>query len=117
MSTENTSTMWVICSKDTAGAREVNGYPHGSAYIIRKEFPEAVVQRCEKRAWNVVFASDGMDAVPLTDYYVVTESGELKGHLFDGTVLWYADFTSGGLHEKSYKNVNGDLVRLGFSRW
>ena len=71
----------------------------------------------KRKSWNLVFASDGMDAEFLTDSYVVTETGELKGHLVARIVLWYADFTKGGKHENSYKRVAGDLVRLGFSRW
>lgn len=114
---ENLSTMWVICEKDTIGAREVNGYPEGSAYIVQKAFPQEIIQLCKRKSWNLVFASDGMDAELLTDCYVVTETGELKGHIVAGTVLWYADFAEGGKHEKSYKRVAGDLVRLGFSRW
>ncbi|MBQ8646696.1 MAG: hypothetical protein IJ484_00970 [Oscillospiraceae bacterium] len=117
MRQSNASTMWVICENDTPGAREVNGYPGGSAYIVKKEFPQDVIQICKRNAWNLVFASDGMDAELLTDCYVVTEAGELKGHLVSGTVLWYADFAEGGKHEHSYKRVAGDLVRLGFSRW
>jgi len=111
------ATMWVICSKDVIGAREVNGYPRGSAYIIRREFPEEVMQACEKKSWNLVYASDGMEAGLDPNYYVVTEAGELKGHLVAGTVLWYADFSAGGRHEDSYMRIDGDLVRLGVSRW
>ena len=117
MKQSNSSMMWVICEKDTPGAREVNGYPKGSAYLVQKEFPQDVIAMCKQRSWNLVFKSDGMDAELLTDYYVVTEAGELKGHLVAGTVLWYADFDKGGKHERSYKRVDGDLVRLGFSQW
>lgn len=58
-----------------------------------------------------------MDAELFTDHYVVTNDGELKGHLIGRTVLWYEDFDTGGKHEHSYMRVDGDLVRLGFSRW
>ena len=39
----NFSLMWVICEKDTIGAKEVTGYPKGSAYIVKKEFPDIIV--------------------------------------------------------------------------
>ena len=113
----NFSMMWVICEKDTTGAKEVTGYPQGSAYIVKKEFPQDAVQRNKRKSWNLVFAADGMDAELSADSCVVAETGELKGHLVDETVLWYADFTKGGKHEKSYKRVAGHLVRLGFARW
>ena len=94
-----------------------NEYPKGSAYLVKKEFPQEIIQMCKRKSWNLVFASDGMDAEFLTDYYVVTETGELKGYLVAETVLWYEDFDKGGKHEKSYKRVDGNLVRLGFSKW
>lgn len=111
------SIMWVICKKDAMEAIAVNGYPGGSAYLVKKEFSQDIVRLCKKESWNLVFASDGRDAELPTEHYVVTETGELKGHLVSGTVLWYADFAKGGKHENSYKRVAGNFVRLGFSRW
>lgn len=73
--------------------------------------------RCKKASWRLLFASDGMDAELPTEHYVADKSGERKGHLVGKTILWYADFDTGGKHERSYMRVDGDLVRLGFSRW
>ena len=109
--------MWVICEDGTVGARKVKAYPEGDAYITRKKFDEEVVRACKRKSWNLLYASTGMDAEFLTDSYVVTEDGELKGHVVSGTVLWDADFSDGGKHEYSYKRVGGRSVRLGFSRW
>lgn len=117
MEQSNPSMMWVICEKGAASAKEVKGYPSGRAYIVQREFPPDVVQRCKKASWNLLYASDGMDAEFPADSCVVTEAGELKGHLVDGVVLWYADFSKGGKHETAYRRVSGRLVRLGFSRW
>jgi len=111
------TSMWVLCDETTRGAKEVDGYPTGKVYIVRRDFSEDVVSACKRAAWNVLFYSDGMDEALPVSSYIVTECGELKGHLYDGTVLWYADFDTDGRHETSYKRVNGALVRLGFSRW
>lgn len=111
------TSLWVLCDEDACGAKEVDGYPNGKAYIARKDFSGDVVKTCRRAAWNVLFYSDGMDEALPVSSYIVTEGGELKGHLYDGTALWYADFDIDGQHETSYKRVNGALVRLGFSRW
>ena len=113
----HTPTMWVVCGRDTPGARAVNGYPRGTAYITERVFEEAEILRCRKKSWNLLFASDGMDGEFYTDTYVVDEAGELVGHYLCGKVLWYADFSRGGDHDNSYTWLDGDLVRLGFSRW
>lgn len=117
MELSNESTMWEICPKNTIGARKVNAYPKGVTYIVQREICEDIILSCKKKAWRLVFASDGMEAELLTNYYVISESGDLMGHLVGKTVLWYADFDKGGNHEYSYINLDGDLVRLGFSRW
>ena len=108
--------MWILCDAETPGAREVNGYPSGTAYIVRRNFPEVMVQLCKYNALYVLFA-DGSDAETLTESYVVNRKVELIGHIYDGIVLWHQDFAPGGAHENSFKRVNGELVRLGFSRW
>ena len=87
--------MWVLCSPETPGAREVNGYPAGKAYVVRRMFPEEVVQLCKMAAPNVLF-SDGSDAETLTESYVVDRNVELMGHIYDGVVLWHEDFDEGG---------------------
>ena len=117
MEQNNTYTMWEICEEWTKGAVKVNGMPSGCAYIVQKEFPEEDVNMCEKKAWNLVFESDGMEAAFMTETYVVDRRCNLRGHLLSGTVLWYADFDRGGRYEYEYVKVGRDMVRLGFSRW
>lgn len=96
----------MLCDAETIGAREANGYPGGREYVVRKGFPEAVMLARKRKSWNLVYASDGMDAELLTDYYVATDAGERKGHLVVGAVLWYTDFFKGGQHEDSCKSVD-----------
>ena len=110
-------TMWVLCEEGTPGARKMPGYPKGSVYIKRESFPDDVVRQCRRKAWNLLFKSDGMDAPFETDTFVLSGEGELKGHYYGGTILWYDDFSEGGEHFRKYRRVGGDLVRLGFSRW
>ena len=62
MEQSSLSMMWVICEKSAADAKEVKGYPSGREYIVRREFPQDVVQMCKKASWNLLYASDGMDA-------------------------------------------------------
>ena len=113
----NNSTMYVICSKDTKDAHKVKDFMMETCYITKQEFSKEIIDNCKKKALKLLFESDGMEADFDENYYVVNESGELIGHLYDGEVLWYAEFNKGGPYEKDYKNVNGEYVRLGFSRW
>ena len=117
MNHNDPAAMWLLCQVDTPGAEEVNGYPKGRAYIVKKSFPAEDILRCRRQAWNLLYAADGMDEEFYTDTYVVSQDGALLGHYVAGTVLWYADFSEGGEHETSYRRVKGHLVRLGFSRW
>ena len=113
----NSKKMWVLCAKDTFGARKVNGFMMGVNYIVQQEFDEEIIENCRKKAWKLLYECDDMEAEFDETYYVVRENGELIGHLYDEEVLWYDDFREGGQYEKAYKNVNGEYVRLGFSRW
>ena len=44
MQQSNLSMMWVICEKGKIGAKEVNGYPSGKSYILKREFSQDIVQ-------------------------------------------------------------------------